>query len=95
MQLTRYHPCNSTRHCWVKNAVDIAVVLANVSLHARDRGWETHGLSASIQHQLWEVLKSHPKGITVSEITKELGSESEDKEVLQFCLVRCLHLLLS
>ena len=62
----------------------IAVVLISTSLHARDRDWEKHGLSASIQHQLWEVLKSHPKGITVSEITKELGSGFEDKEVLQF-----------
>ena len=46
-----------------------------------DRDWEKHGLSASVQHQLWETLKHHPKGLTVSEITKELGKQSEDSKV--------------
>jgi len=38
-------------------------------------------LSASVQHQLWETLKHHPKGLTVPEITKELGKQSEDSKV--------------
>ena len=46
-----------------------------------DRDWEKHGLNVSVQHQLWESLKHHPKGFTISEITKELGKQSEDSKV--------------
>ena len=45
------------------------------------RDWEKHGLNLSLEHQLWEVLKHHAKGLTVPDIEKELDKSSDSGKV--------------
>ena len=51
--------------------------------HCRD--WEKYGLQASVEHQLWDLLKQHAKGLTVSEITSHLEGDFEDSKVWSTC----------
>lgn len=41
----------------------------------RFRDWEKHGLTASLEHQLWEVLKLHQSGLPLSELTSKISAE--------------------
>lgn len=38
-------------------------------------------MQAPLEHQLWEVLKQHAKGLTVSEITGHLDGDFSDSKV--------------
>ena len=38
-------------------------------------------MKASLEHQLWEVLKHHAKGLTVPEVEKSLDGGSDSSKV--------------
>ena len=63
-------------------AAHFCTTLNGMFIH--DRDWEKFGLTAPLEHKLWEVLKAHPKGLTTGDIHKELGGVPEDKQVLLF-----------
>ncbi|KAL3143066.1 hypothetical protein ABBQ38_003341 [Trebouxia sp. C0009 RCD-2024] len=47
-----------------------------------NKDWEQYGLKASLEHQLWEVLKHHAKGLMVPEIEKSLDGGSDTSKIV-------------